>query len=68
MSAGTLWIEEPDEQVWHRAVARTGSLQYRAACGWELNAREGRVWPQKPDQSGPAEEQRCHSCVGAVTA
>jgi hypothetical protein len=63
VTAATLWIEERDEPVWHRVVARDRSLEYRAACGWELSAREGRVWPQKPNQPGPADELRCHTCV-----
>jgi hypothetical protein len=65
--AATLWIEEPDKPVWHRVVARARSLEYRAGCGWELSARHGRVWPQKFDQPGPADDLRCHACVATVT-
>lgn len=67
MPAATLWIEERDEPVWHRAVARARSLEYRALCGWELSAREGRLWPQKSDEPGPPDELRCHTCVAADT-
>lgn len=58
----TLWIEERDKPVWHRVVTRVHALQYRAACGWDLSAREGRIWSQKPGESGPEPAQRCHSC------
>ena len=60
--ASKLWIEERDKPVWHRVVTRVASLDYRAACGWELSAREGRVWPQKTSDLGPVPETRCHSC------
>ena len=62
--AARLWIEERDKPVWHRALKRVASLDYVAACGWELSAREGRVWPQKPRDPGPAAATRCHTCVG----
>jgi hypothetical protein len=57
-----LWIEERDKPVWHRVAARVASLEYLAACGWELSARDGRVWAQKPGDPGPPVETRCHSC------
>lgn len=59
------WIEENDKHVWHRSVARVGHLEYRAACGWELDARGGRVWIVKRGEPGPPSDNRCHSCVGA---
>lgn len=61
----TLWIEERDKPVWHRVVTRVGSLQYKAVCGWDLSAREGRIWSQKPNESGPERADRCHACIGA---
>ena len=63
-----LWIEETDKSVWHRATSRTAPLRYRAACGWELDSRPSRVWPQKPTEPGPPDEQRCHTCVAEEPA
>jgi hypothetical protein len=60
----TLWIEERDKPVWHRVATRVRALEYRAACGWELSAREGRIWSQKPHDVGPKVEDRCHTCIG----
>ena len=59
-----LWIEESDKQVWHHAVDRRAAMQFRAMCGWEIDARHGRVWPQKPGEAGPPDDRRCNSCVG----
>ena len=64
----TLWIEERDKPVWHRVVTRVDSLEYRAVCGWELSAREGRIWAQKPLEAGPQPADRCRACVGAEPA
>jgi hypothetical protein len=59
-----LWFEESDKQVWHLMTRRAGPLDYHAACGWHLAPYSGRVWPQKDDEPGPTEDERCRSCVG----
>lgn len=58
-----IWISEADKDVWHLAASRLGALRYRAACDWELDVRQGRAWPQKPTEPGPAADRRCHTCV-----
>ncbi len=59
-----LWIEETDKSVWHRATLRVERLKYRAVCGWELDGRPSRVWPQKAGEAGPPDPQLCNTCVG----
>lgn len=59
-----LWIEEPASTVWHLAAGRVAPLRYAAVCGWMLHARATRVWPQKTDETGPRQAQRCHTCIG----
>jgi hypothetical protein len=59
-----IWIEERDKAVWHSAVSReTEPLTYRAACGWVVSIRHGRIWPQKLHDPGPPDDDRCRSCV-----
>jgi hypothetical protein len=60
-----LWIEEPDKNVWHGSVEWLQRWRVRAGCGWELDARQGRIWPVKSYEPGPPAEDRCHACVGA---
>ena len=59
-----LWIEEPDKNVWHGKADWLQGWRIRAACGWELDARQGRIWPVKPYEDGPPLEERCHTCIG----
>ncbi len=61
---GRLWFEEADKQVWHLMTRREGGRSFHAACGWTLDPVSGRVWPQKPTEEGPAERDRCRTCVG----
>jgi hypothetical protein len=65
METSALWVEEKDKAVWHRATGRVERTLYRAVCGWQLDVRQGRVWPQKRGQFGPPEDERCHTCVGS---
>ena len=60
----TLWFEEADKPVWHRMTQKLGPLDYKAVCGWHLAPFHGRIWPQKRYEPGPAERERCRSCVG----
>lgn len=60
-----LWFEEfRTEPVWHLAAERLEPGVYRARCGWTLDSRHSRVWPQKAGELGPARGSRCRSCVG----
>ncbi len=58
----TLWVEERDKAVWHRAVDRVDPRRYIMACGWELSLHDGRVWPQKGYEVGPPEDEQCVDC------
>jgi hypothetical protein len=58
----TIWIEERDKRVWHRAESHLGYYLYRAKCRWELDTREGRIYPQRSGEPGPPIEERCHDC------
>ena len=64
MQTSALWVEEKGKAVWHRATVRVVRTLYRAVCGWQLDMRQGRVWPQKPVEPGPPEDERCRTCVG----
>lgn len=58
---GRLYFEEPDKAVWH--IVHRNAGRYVAACGWEMTAWHGRMWPVKPDEmAGPDPEAVCHSC------
>lgn len=59
-----LWFEESDKQVWHLMTRRAAPLDYHAACGSHLTPVTGRVWSQKAHEPGPAEPDRCRTCVG----
>ena len=58
-----LWIKETDQNVWHDGVDRLENVTFRAACGWTANARHTSLWPQKTDEPGPPDGERCHACV-----
>ena len=62
--AAQLWIEETDKKVWHLANGKTAPMRYTVVCGWLLNARPTRVWPQKSYEPGPPRDDRCRSCIG----
>ena len=65
--ASQIWLEEADEHVWHRLARREGPGTWRTVCGWEMSAFRGRIWPQKPNEVGPATEDRCHDCLAGET-
>ncbi len=65
--ATQLWLREGDEDVWHRLTRRIDSARWQAACGWEMSAMHGYLWPQKLGEAGPLAAERCNDCVGGVT-
>ena len=62
-----IWLREGDEAVWHRLTVRTGPARRRTACGWEMSALRGELWPQKLHEVGPPLTERCNDCVAGVT-
>jgi len=64
--ASQIWLEEADENVWHRLAHRVAPGVWRTFCGWEMSALRGRLWPQKSGESGPPAQERCGDCVAAV--
>jgi hypothetical protein len=62
-----IWLREADEDVWHRLAHRTGPGRWQTACGWEMSAFRGAVWPQKVSEAGPDPVERCNDCVAGVT-
>lgn len=65
--ASQIWLCEGDEAVWHRLAHRVRQGTWLTACGWEMSALRGRVWPQKPGEAGPLTDERCHDCVSGAT-
>ena len=65
--ASQIWLREGDEPVWHRLTRRAGPGLWKAACGWEMSALRGLVWPQKVGEVGPLDVERCNDCVAGVT-
>lgn len=59
-----LWFEERSgTPVWHLVVSRD-SGSYQMACGWQFRLVDvRRVWPQKDDERGPDERERCSICM-----
>lgn len=64
--ASQIWLSEGDERVWHRLTRRAGPGRWQTACGWEMSALRGQVWPQKPGEVGPVPAERCNDCVAGV--
>ncbi len=64
--APQIWLEEVDEHVWHRLSGRVSQGVWRTACGWEMSALRGRLWPQKAGEFGPSPDERCHDCVAGT--
>lgn len=58
-----LWLADKDQAVWHRAAVRLEGLVYRAACGWQVDAWQGLVWPQSAVDAGPPQGDRCRTCT-----
>jgi hypothetical protein len=65
--AALVWLREGDEDVWHHLVRRISSGRWQTACGWEMSAMHGQLWPQKAGEVGPLAAERCNDCVAGVT-
>ena len=65
--ASSIWLRESDEDVWHRLAHRVGPGRWETACGWEMSAFRGKMWPQKAEEAGPPQPERCHDCVAGAT-
>ena len=65
--ASYIWLREGDEDVWHHLARRVGPGRWKTACGWEMSAFRGMMWPQKPGEPGPPPPDRCHDCVAGAT-
>lgn len=57
-----LWIADADEGVWH-TLDILGDTLYRSACGWEVDGRNGILWPQDAHEQPRARAKRCDECV-----
>lgn len=64
--AADIWLREVDELVWHRLTRRATPGRWQTACGWEMSAFRGQVWPQKSGEAGPLATERCNDCVAGV--
>ena len=57
-----LWIADADEGVWH-TLDVLGDTLYRSSCGWEVDGRNGILWPQDAPEQPRSRAKRCDECV-----